>query len=559
MRLKKGRTLFHREGEMDASKNMEIVKSFKSVEKVSDEMYQQGLTQSRALLQGLARALYRKERLSVLKLALIAYDHDIVRLYDTLCYAGGMTVLVRCLQATMTSVTLHPIEIRQMCQLIALVCLRCSDDAAIHCLSSIGTELVLLLFSILLKTEVGREACSPIRLVIRRIARLELSLPAIEHSERLLKFLERMALLGAGNKDASAEALTLLAGLTVHSESKLYVMESRTFLDSIIKCSQQETTEVMDQIAKVIENLALHGNNKSKLTKQLILERLLAMASPSESIETRIHSIQALKQISIEARGKLFIVAFEGGAALKALLSAADERELQPCVVETLLSLTCKYTASSLVHHSGLIITITNLVRSENVMVAEKAAQVIKRLSTHTCIQKRGHAALFDAILATSTSKSRSVRHWIAKAMLEQSRLSGSSFLLVRSPDALEKVCQLARDQQHDVRAPAMETLLSLSACQSNLKRLSTSSIVFDTLVESVSVGLRDGKVWNSEVRDAILCILNFVDGPRNPRKRAAKHTGVVKVLSKYGISSDEDNELKRAALHGVIILSALM
>jgi hypothetical protein len=460
----------------------------------------------------------------------------------------------------MTAVTLHLVEVNQMCQIMILL-LRCSANAAVYSMQSIGSELVLLLFSILLKTDIGRDTDSPIRILIKRIAGIEVSLPNMPASERVVTFLEQMALLGNENNVVSWEALVMLVGLTVHPDSKLYVMESRTFLNSVIKCGQQVTKEYnnKDQVARLLQNLTVHGNNKAKMTEKLIVGALLSMASPMESIVTRIHAIQSLKQISVEAKGKLYIVAFEGGKALKAILCAATEKRLQAVVVETLLSLTCKCTATPMTNHPGLVDTLTFLVRVGNALVAEKAAQVTKRLSTHICMTQKGHQALLEAILFMSESKSRRVLHWMAKAMLEQSRLSGSSFLLVRAQEPLLKICALASDECLEVRGPAVEALLSLSTYHSNLKRLSSNDKVLDTLVKTVETGIRDRDGLSSgATRDAIICILNFVTHCSS-RKRVAKHVGIVSCLSKYGISHDMDDELKKAALHGVIVLSPLM
>jgi hypothetical protein len=122
------------------------------------------------------------------------------------------------------------------------------------------------------------------------------------------------------------------------------------------------------------------------------------------------------------------------------------------------------------------------------------------------------------------------------------------------------KICGLARDERNEVRGPAVEALLSLSTYHANLKRLSSNDKVLDTLVETVETGIRDteGISSGATTRDAILCILNFVSH-RSSRKRVAKHVGIVSSLSKYGISNDWDDELKKAALHGVIVLSHLM
>lgn len=431
---------------------------------------------------------------------------------------------------------------------------RCSDSVAIVSMETVGTDLIVALFSILTK---GRaEGSSVVRSLIHRCANLEVSFLRIEQSSHLLLFLEHMALLA--NNRISQDAVTILAGWTCHPDSKVYAMESRTFLDSLIKCSRMKSTdtETKHQIARVLQNLTLHGSNKAKMTEKCILEQLIELAS-SRHVCTRLQAIQAIKHISVEGRSKLFIVAFDGGRAVKTLISSVDNTSLRPHVVETLLSLTCKYTASPLANYPGVVEMLALIASSKDDRPAEKAAQSIKRFATHISVSDKGHPAVFNAVLSLSGSPCWRVRRWMAKAFREQSRLSGCSFLLVRSADALRKICDLARDTCSDVCDAAIETILALSDSQSNLKRLSTHRAVLDTLVETVHSGIGD-KSSSLAHRNAILSILRLLNN-LSARKKVAQHSGIVRSLSRYGTSNDDDDELKKAALHGVVVLSPLM
>ena len=480
-------------------------------------------------------------------------------LHDKLCYAGAMTVLVRCLQQTMTSVVIHWAEVYQLCQLIEMT-FRCSHDAAKHSVLAIGTDLITTLFSILASDGIGRQYESPVRVLIRRIGRLELSITDIERHRKLWTCLEHMALLVNQDRVISHDALYLLAGLTTHANSKVYAMASPTFLGSIIKCSTlaAHETETRHEIAKILQNLTLHGSNKSKMTKEIILEQLVVLAAPDQSITTREYAIQAIRHISVEAKGKLFIVTYEAGEVLKTLLNASEVPTLQPPAAETLMSLSCQTTASPMVNFPGLLEMIVRMASSESCKVAEKSAQTIKRLSNHVSMNHRGHPDLFNALLSLSESKSPRVRYWIAKAFLEQSKMSGSSFLLVRSPEASLRISELANDTCSEVQDPAIETLFVLTTYHSNLKCFSMHSNLLDSLVGAVNRGLDGGYMSSLICRNAVLAILNLTKN-RCSRKRAAKHHNLISALSKYGVSDDDDEELKQAALHGVIVLSPLL
>ena len=92
-----------------------------------------------------------------------------------------------------------------------------------------------------------------------------------------------------------------------------------------------------------------------------------------------------------------------------------------------------------------------------------------------------------------------------------------------------------------------------------NLKRLSMQSTILDTLVEAIHRSINGAESgWEVVGRKAVLALLNFTRS-RCARKKAARHAGVIPSLHRYGESMDEDEELKQAALHGVVLLSPLM
>jgi len=501
---------------------------------------------------GLARALHRNERLSVLKLALVAFDHDVIEIHDKLCNAGAMAVLVRFLQVIMSSNEIHWDEVYQCAALIEMT-FRCSDEAAVHVTESIGADLVLLCFSVLLKNDNRKYEGSSVKIIVRKIAGLEVSLRKMDKSERLLSFLQQMAMLGNEDPGVSCEAVCVLAGLTSHTESKALAMQNPSFLDSIIRCSQLATpsTESKRQIARIIQNLTLDGSNKAKLTQHYTVELLVKLALPDQTIETRDQALRCLKNLAIETKSKVFLVSYEGGQVLKVLLECLTD--LQSTAMDAIACLACNSTAFVMASHSGLIEALATHAHTTNSQSAEKAAQTIKRLSTYVSTTHRQHPALFDAIIFLTRSKNPRILLWAAKSFLEQARLSGSNFLLLRSPEALECVADLAR---HDVcRDAAIETLLVLTQSQSNLKRFTINEYLIDTLAATVDEGMGSDGQYNETARKAILALLNLTQRSC-ARKRAKKHRSLVNCLFRYGRSSDGDEELRQAALHGVIVLS---
>ena len=501
-----------------------------------------------------------KDRLSVLKLALLTFDHDIVSVHDELCNAGVLVLLMRCLQRATTDSVINWDEAHQICLLMEMA-YRCSDDAAVDSIRSIGTEQIILLLNILIQDDVSKECHESIQALFNRISSLEIPLLAFEQSSELIAFVQHSLRFRKDNESIARQAMRMLASLTKDVESQLYVMRIPTFLDCILSCSQAALgAELRLEVAKVLQNLTLHPNNKSSMINHVILEQLIGLAATYQTTETRLEAISALKNLSVEVKGKTLLSSFCGGKAVKTLIRAANHPVLRKLAMETLLNLVCYQTTSLMCDQSGLVELMLGFAWGENADVAEKAAHFLKRIATHISACHKAHPSLFDAILSLSKiTKNWRVRFWATKAFLEQSKLSGSSFVLVRSPEALTELCILARDKHVEIQVTAVETLLILTTSHSNMRRIATNTGLLETFVYVIGkCSVHKEEEIRSIGRMAVLAILHLTIH-RSAFKRAAKHNGVVSSLSRYGMSDDHDEELKKAALHGVILLAPQM
>ena len=96
---------------------------------------------------------------------------------------------------------------------------------------------------------------------------------------------------------------------------------------------------------------------------------------------------------------------------------------------------------------------------------------------------------------------------------------------------------------------------------EANIKRLALNPLILDALVNCAEQADEDDSDNNSIAqarRFAIQGILRL-SSHRKYKRRLAKHFDLVKCLSTYAISHDEDKELKTAAIHGVLMLAPLM
>ena len=130
--------------------------------------------------------------------------------------------------------------------------------------------------------------------------------------------------------------------------------------------------------------------------------------------------------------------------------------------------------------------------------------------------------------------------------------MPGSSFFMARVRQIMSTVITLARDVNLAVKANAMEALQNLATNRVNVRRLAANSDLLELFVQNVvggGVAVR---------RHAVQGLLSLAIH-RSTKQRVAKQQGLVESLSRYGISEDDDVELKRAAIHGVLLLAPLM
>jgi hypothetical protein len=522
--------------------------------------------QAKRLLEGLATAPSSKDRWHVCQLALIAYDHRCTRVHDELVQAGAATVLTRCLKKAFYDAAKWE-ELSQLCQLLVFV-FRCSDERACQAFEIIGAELLTLVFSILVEDSFQAVAwttsCS-FRQLIGRLSDLSVSLTKTAKKEQLVSLLQQI-LRGTdlSGLNVRVEAMQILAGVTRHSEgSKLFAMESPGLVDDVLATVKEPgAIDVMHLPAALFFcNLAWEARNKSQLVRKKDFIKVLLLVWEHGSITTctRRAIMRTVRQLSAVMESRLSLSKFRDGALLLALARTARDHELCTESIETLLCLVGKSTARRIMQDPTLFVLLssTALATEGSTSSIVAAAQSLKRLASYTTISEPSYPDLLDAMMKISESKDASVRVWAAKAFIEQSRMSMNGFYIARMSQAMAVVTKLARDKSPVVRGCATEALLNLAGDTANAKRLATNAELMETFLNNIA----STDVCESSgiaKRNVIMTILTLANH-KSAKRRVAKQVGLVASLSRYGVSKDVDSELKKVALHGVILLAPLM
>jgi hypothetical protein len=515
--------------------------------------------QAKRLLEGLASAPSTKDRLHVCQLALIAYDHQCTRVHDELVQAGAATVLTRCLQKALHDASKWE-ELSQLCQLLVLV-FRCSDEQACQAFETIGSELMTLVFSILVEDSFQAVAWT-FRELIGRLSDISVSLKKIARKEQLVRLLQQI-LRGTdvSGLNVRVEAMRILAGVTRHPEGKIVAMESPGLVDDVLATIEEPGAidRMHGSAALFFCNLAWEARNKSQLVRKKSFINVLLMLWEHGNITTQRAVMRTMRQLSSVMESKLSLLKYRDGTLLLALARAAKDQNLCTESIETLLCLVGKSTAGRITQDPTLFVLLSSTalakVGSSSSIVA--AAQALKRLASYTTISEPCHPDLLNAMMNIAVSKDPKIRVWAAKAFIEQSRMSMNSFYLARMSQAMGVVAKLAQDKSPVVRSCATEALLNLAGDTANAKRLATNAELMETFASNVaSIDVCESSCRAK--RNVILTILTLANH-KLAKRRLAKQIGLVASLSRYGVSKDADSELKKVALHGVILLAPLM
>lgn len=514
------------------------------------------------LYAALTAASSKREKIGVLKFASATFDHGDEAIHDLEIEAGVVdTLSIYLTRAVDEDGGVK--EAERICKLLVLV-FQCEDKVAAESICKNGISLVSSVFKLLSKQARSETETKYAERLLRRLSSVEVSIQAVANNQVILKLLLDTIESSQNDKNtATKHALSLLAGLALHKDSKAIVMKFPGLFKAVVDVAYSSTVvENRYQSVRVLSQLAWYVKNRTTMGRTSKCIDALVAASDSTDEILQIEALTALQLLSIEYDNKAILVTNTKGKLLQSSVGVIDANtgdKLRAQALSILLNLISRETFKIIGFGDGLISSLAALSASpkEPDATAVLAAQCIKRLATYARVKDRFHEDLLQAIIQTSNSGRKSTMQWAAKAFLDQSRVSSNSFYIVRDQDAMKTVANLAACPYLEVREPTLEAVVNLAEHRSNAKKLASHNSLVGTLVSII-----DGETKGNDTvlqRHAVRAILSLVSH-RSSTKRIAKHLGLVRALSRYGISAqDTDVELKRAALHSVIILAPFL
>eukprot|EP00543_Licmophora_paradoxa_P006936 CAMPEP_0202452092 /NCGR_PEP_ID=MMETSP1360-20130828/10369_1 /ASSEMBLY_ACC=CAM_ASM_000848 /TAXON_ID=515479 /ORGANISM="Licmophora paradoxa, Strain CCMP2313" /LENGTH=172 /DNA_ID=CAMNT_0049070819 /DNA_START=293 /DNA_END=811 /DNA_ORIENTATION=+ len=167
-------------------------------------------------------------------------------------------------------------------------------------------------------------------------------------------------------------------------------------------------------------------------------------------------------------------------------------------------------------------------------------------------------------ITIATKSKEKGCLLWIAKAFVDQSLNVGTGFLLARTKPAICAMLRLTACRDNRVKELSMESIANLCEESTNARKLSMNSGVLRAVCDGMKLTCNNNNnntnnnVNEGEERVRRVCVraVLLLSGHRSSAKRLQKEVQLISRLSQFAVSTDEDVELKQAALHGVVLLA---
>lgn len=509
----------------------------------------------RLLIEAVATAPTPHHRVSVLKLALLTFDHLELSSIDQL--VPGLPVLVHCLERSARHQAWQ--EVGSLSRLIAIV-LRGSEERVVPWAQSVIASLFGVLLCSLNQMIAFEQfdgehvrVFDAIYVLLEHISTVKISLRSTKNAPQLLLFLQHVIRNGAQRYSlpVQTEVMRLLAGWSQHRDNIVIILQRTALLDIVLKSGTCLGSEL--HIATFLRRLLREPQSQFQLNhrrSKRLMSKLLHFFQLNHG-PTRIEAFRIVHIVAATPTGKVALVRCK--TIVQHLVSDLMRQDMRSLALETLMRLIAPRTARRLTFIPGLVLGV---VGGDDAMPL--AAHALKRLAMYLGAWNRMYPDVIDALVKLSASSNPDVRVWAARSFLEQSRPAASGFFLVRTPDVMANILELCHDKVSVIQAIATETVLCLASTTANRKRLLTHVKVLPTMVHH-ALALENQCEWRAKAnRFAVKLILSLIDID-TVRMRVAKELNLLLSLSKYAVSMDEDKELRHAALHGVMVLAPLL
>jgi hypothetical protein len=551
----------------------------------------QGDLQAESLLQVLATAKGAGERMQILKLAVVAFDHYDVQSHNDVCISGGIFLVFRCLQ-------LHYIEEQKdkdcrswyfvldaMCTLLSLL-FRCDSNNGSIAFQNIGADLVSLLVCVINEFPEHSISTGPFQLVDRLTLLENVSIVRTRKASLLLRLIQQLIRDENGSSLSMQLGSRILLVLAKNSENcNEFVGHPSLLFDlaSIMNDSSFVNSLLLD-VVETLRYMSVNWSIKIELVRHenLIKGILNILGNEDSKANVKQAVLKIIQGLGLDTTCRTRLCSYDKGRILKVLFTATKSPSLRYDAIHGIVSLIDsvsgpkmikrfpKSVRSILVSISVMLEPQIKLSRTEISkiglsMTTSGSATVMDDLLTisanflcciarHITVSNDIHPEVIKALTQLASSTNPVHRKWAAKGFREHARTSSGRFFIARTSMVLDVLLILANDACRIVQYSATEALLWIVSDPINTKRFLHRLDVLETFVCN---GKLSEKCINT-CRAAIQAIITITNLETDLTK-IAKTLGLVEVLTEYGISNDDEATLKCASLQCVLFLAPLM
>jgi hypothetical protein len=520
--------------------------------------------QSTQILGAIATSSTVTERISCLELAIIALNHGSTAAHDAV--TGGIVLVVQSWRRDYYFRDKQYSKLVQLyIELLTVMIFRSSKEKAMAVFHQIGADLISLSISAMSLHCEDKVAIAimPSSFIEKLVSLKGICLHKMDKNESLIRLIQRVIREEQTDQAVQAVALQLLSTWAERPDNKQYLIRRPGLLEDVLDlATKAKNDKLFLSIATILSHFTRETSYKPELVQRKRFLETILMLLKRGHIPTCTETLNAVLHVATEASCRLLVCKHEKGALLAAIFEQLDKKELGLPTNHVVCRLISREIAPLILKNHLVIVDQLRAAAfagkdrhtSDNLhCVSVLATQSLKQLARYVPIQNKVHPNLVEALTILAKARNAEIRLWAMRGLCEQSKSSTARFYIARSPCLLETIIDLARkDPNRKVKSKAMETLLFLASDNSNAKRLANNAELLQTLVENA----KKSELSKSSARSAIQAIL-FLATHRLANKRSvAKTHGLMESLSKYGVSRDNDDELKRAALKCVAMLA---
>lgn len=475
--------------------------------------------------------------------AYIEFDHWDSEGHNAELHYGAATVLSQAITKTKDDN-----ETRMICAALEMV-FRASPKHVHAAYHKMNASIVPWLLGVLKRGEEGKLKHADVSLLhITKIffywSRIpELRMPLARHPG-MLEMLIRVS--SVVSPEAKAARMRLIANLANSEENKIFFVETKGFLESVLRTAVMDTSEKGKEYASttLMDLAACPDNQVLMANSDRVLATMVKLAVTESLQETREAAIAGLQNLAFCQSVRVRLVTFSDGVILDAMrktLSSDLNDKARRRAAGALTNMACDDTAEDMGNHKGLLETLAVVsTKDENSEVQTRAALALTKVASGITSKMTCYKTLMDALVVASLSTAVTSISQVLRIKARDPENRESMVRHVGVLDTLSDIC-LSSDYMIKDRENAMRAIMHLTNEDKN-RMVMCQKTVLDALLLGACT---EGAKWNDFFESAVVALERLATEHGN-RPVMARHPGLLVAVAKV---TEREQKLEDAGI----------